>query len=222
MNVSEAVSSRRSVRGFLDKPVDMDLMRTLLRKASLSPSGGNIQPWHIHIVSGEKLAELKAIMADRVIDAPGGEGAEYDIYPRDIVEPYRSRTFAIGEALYTRLGIPREDKAARARWFASNFQFFSAPVGLFCYVDRRNGPPQWSDLGMYLQTLMLLLREEGLDSCPQECWALYPRTLEKFLGTPAEQMLFTGMAIGWKDDEAAANGLVPPRAPLEDFAHFHQ
>lgn len=221
MNVSEAVSSRRSVRGFLDKAVDMDLLATLLRKASAAPSGGNIQPWHIHIVTGTKLDELKQIMATKVVEEPKGEGSEYDIYPREMVEPYRSRTFQVGEALYARLGIPRDDKRARARWFQRNFQFFGAPVGLFCYVHRNNGPPQWSDLGMYLQTLMLLLREAGLDSCPQECWAIYPKTLAGFLGTPPEHMLFTGMAIGWKDPDEPANSMVAERAPLSQFAVFH-
>lgn len=221
MNVSDAVASRRSVRGFQDKPVDRALLADLLQQAARAPSGGNIQPWHIHIVAGEKLVELKRLMADKIAAAPAGEGTEYDIYPRDMVEPYRNRTFKIGEALYERLGIPREDKAARARWFARNFDFFGAPVGLFCYVHRKNGPPQWSDLGMYLQTLMLLLREAGLDSCAQECWALYPRTLQAFLGTPDEHMLFTGMSIGWKDEDEPANSLVPPRAPLEEFAQFH-
>ncbi|WP_103727663.1 nitroreductase [Novosphingobium sp. HII-3] len=222
MNVSEAVSTRRSVRGFLDKPVDMGLLQALLRKASAAPSGGNIQPWHIHVVSGNRLTELKRVMTAKVIDQPAGEGSEYDIYPRTLDDPYRARTFQIGEALYTCLGIPREDKAARAQWFARNFQCFGAPVALFCYVDRAHGPPQWSDLGMYLQTLMLLLREEGLDSCAQECWALYPRTLETFLQVPPAHMLFTGMSIGWKDEEEPANGLVAQRAPLSEFVRFHQ
>jgi len=222
MNVSEAVATRRSARGFLDKQVDLDLLQSLLEKASASPSGGNIQPWHIHVVGGDRLTELKALMKDTIAEKPAGEGSEYDIYPRELVEPYRTRTFEIGEALYGRLGIPREDKEARAEWFVRNFQFYGAPVGLFCYVHRNNGPPQWSDLGMYLQTLMLLLREEGLDSCAQECWALYPQTIDKFLGVPPEHMLFTGMAIGWKDESEPANSLVPPRAPVSEFVEIHQ
>ncbi|WP_103729950.1 nitroreductase [Novosphingobium sp. HII-3] len=222
MNVSEAVASRRSVRGFLDKPVELDLLRRLLEKAAAAPSGGNIQPWHIHLVIGDRMAELKALMARKVAEQSTGEGSEYDIYPREMVEPYRSRTFVVGEALYARLGIPREDKQARAQWFARNFQFFGAPAGLFCYVHRNNGPPQWSDLGMYLQTLMLLLREEGLDSCPQECWAIYPRTIDEFLGAPSDHMLFTGMAIGWKDEAEPANAFVPSRAPLDEFLEVHR
>lgn len=221
MNVSDAVESRRSVRGFLDRPVDLDLLKGVLERAARAPSGGNLQPWHLHVVTGDRLAQLKSLMQERIAERRAGEGTEYDIYPREMAPIYKERTFQIGEALYGRLGIPRTDKAARARWFARNFGFFGAPVGLFCFVDRRNGPPQWSDLGMYLQTTMLLLREQGLESCPQECWALYPKTIEAFLGTPSEHMLFTGMAIGWGDPAEPANDFRSPRAALEDFAQFH-
>ena len=97
---------------------------------------------------------------------------------------------------------------------------FGAPLALFCTVDRRMGPPQWSDLGMMLQNVMLLLRAEGLDSCAQECWAVYPRTIGAFLGLPAERMLFTGMAIGYADRDKPLDALVTERAPLAEVAEF--
>ncbi|MEY3268460.1 MAG: hypothetical protein RL480_1220 [Pseudomonadota bacterium] len=220
MNVSEAIASRRSVRGFLDTPVDPAVIRRVVEKAARAPSGGNLQPWHIDVVAGEPLAELKAIMRTRMAEAPGGEPAEYDIYPKVLPSPYKDYRFAVGEELYRALGIPREDKMQRMMWFARNFQFFGAPVALFCSVARTMGPPQWSDLGMYLQSLMLLLREEGLDSCPQECWAIYPATIGGFLGMPEDRMLFTGMAIGFKDEADPANAARADRAPLADFATF--
>jgi nitroreductase len=220
MNVSEAVASRASVRGFKADPVDAAILRRVIEKAARAPSGGNLQPWHIDVVGGAALDELKAIMRDKVMASPGGEGAEYDIYPKTLPSPYRDYRFAVGEALYASLGIPREDKMARLMWFARNFQFFGAPVALFCTVAKTMGPPQWSDLGMYLQTLMLLLREEGLDSCAQECWAVYPATIRGFLGTPEDRMLFCGMSIGYKDDSDPANAMRSERAPLADFATF--
>lgn len=222
MDVSEAVSSRRSIRRFTSQLVDPDILRTILQRATRAPSGGNIQPWHIHVVAGNRMEQLKTLVANRICEVPEGEGAEYDIYPKNLADEYSARTFEIGRQIYERLGIPREDKVGRAKWFARNFEFFGAPVGLFCYVDRNHGPPQWSDLGMYLQTLMLLLREAGLDSCPQECWALYHQTVSGFLNAPAEQMLFTGMSIGWRDPDAPENQIETPRAPLEEFAHFHE
>jgi nitroreductase len=220
MKVSQAVDTRKSVRGFLPKPIDPDTIRRVLASAARAPSGGNLQPWHIHVVGGEAMDRLMGIMRQRVAEAPGGEEREYDIYPRELVSPYRDRRFEVGEALYRSLGIPREDKQRRLAQFANNFAFFGAPLALFCSVDRRMGPPQWSDLGMYLQTVMLLLREEGLDSCAQECWAIYPQTIGSFLSLPPERMLFTGMAIGYEDPEAPANQFRAPRAPLEAFTEF--
>ena len=214
--VTDAIAARRSVRGFLDTPVAPELLHDIAVKAARAASGGNIQPWHIDLVSGDAMVELKQIMAAKLMagetEAPG-----YQIYPTEFVAPYRDRTFALGEAMYGHIGIPREDKAARRMWFARNFQFFGAPSALFCTVDRRMGPPQWSDLGMYLQNVMLLAVEAGLATCSQECWAVYPKTIEGFLGTPAERMLFCGMAIGYEDTSDAANNLRSERVPTEEW-----
>ena len=222
--VTEALNSRLSVRDFLPTPVPGDLIRQILVTASRAPSGGNVQPWHIDVVAGERLDALKAIVAQRLVEVAAGDRSElpeYDIYPKELVAPYRDYRFELGEAMYATLGIPRDDKAARLRWFARNFQFFGAPMALFCTVDRRMGPPQWSDLGMFLQSVMLLLREAGCDSCPQECWAVYPRTIGTFIGMPAERMLFCGMAIGLRNAEHPVNALASKRAPLAAFASFH-
>ncbi|KAA0691838.1 nitroreductase [Halopseudomonas laoshanensis] len=218
--VTEAMLSRRSVRAFTQQPVSGDVIRRLLSTAARAPSGGNLQPWQIFVVGGDELTRLKAIMRKRVQEAPRGEEPEYAVYPEELVSPYRDYRFQLGEDLYAELGIPREDKDGRMAWFAQNYQFFDAPLALFCYVDRRMGPPQWSDLGMFLQSLMLLLREEGLDSCAQECWSLYHRTLADYLEPPEELMLFTGMSIGYADTGAPANQLRSRRAPLEEFARF--
>lgn len=224
MTVYEALASRRSVRDFLPTPVPGETIRRVLQAASRAPSGGNVQPWHIDVVAGEKLDELKAIMRQRLQEVAAGdrsEQPEYDIYPKELSAPYRDYRFQLGEAMYASMRIPREDKAARLQWFARNYQFFGAPMALFCTVDRRMGPPQWSDLGMFLQSVMLALRDEGLDSCAQECWSVYPKTIGKFIGIPAERMLFCGMAIGHANTEHPVNRFPVERAPLSAFAQFH-
>ncbi len=215
MDVGKAVMARRSVRGFLDRPVDIDLIRQLVIAASRAPSGGNLQPWHVDVVAGDAMNRLKQTMMVRL--ASEAEPSEYDIYPKELVSPYRDRRFAVGEAMYERIGIPRDDKVARRMWFARNFAFFGAPVALFTTVDRRMGPPQWSDLGMFLQTLMLLAVEAGLATCAQECWAIYPQTVKAFLGTPDERMLFCGMAIGYEDVSEPANALRTARADAAEW-----
>lgn len=220
MNVTEAVQSRRSVRAFRDTPVPGDLLREVIELAARAASGGNLQPWRLFALGGQPLADLKTRMQKRLTTGPTSEPLDYDIYPSDLWEPYRSERFHVGEQLYALLGIPREDKIGRMRQFARNFEFFGAPAALFCYVDRRMGRPQWSDLGMYLQTLMLLLRERGLDSCAQECWSIYPQTVGEFLQPPPEWMLFCGMAIGYADPDAAVNRLESRRLPLNQYASF--
>ncbi|TJY59513.1 nitroreductase [Sinimarinibacterium sp. CAU 1509] len=220
MNVTEAVQSRRSVRAFLDTPVPSTLLREAIELAARAPSGGNLQPWQIFAIAGEPLQTLKDRVAERLQRADPSERPEYEIYPSNLWEPHRTQRYALGEAMYATLGVGREDKIGRLQQFARNFAFFGAPAAVFCYIDRRMGPPQWSDLGMYLQTLMLLLRERGLDSCPQECWSVYPRTVASVLQPPEESMLFCGMSIGYADPDAPINTLQSERLPLDQFAQF--
>jgi len=167
------------------------------------------------------MTRFRAIMAER-LQQGDTDAAEYPVYPPSLHEPYRSQRFELGEALYARLGIAREDKRGRLQQFARNYDFFGAPCGLFCFIDRRMGPGQWSDLGMYLQTLMLLLTEQGVDSCAQESWSAYHATVSAFVDAPPEHMLFCGLAIGYAEPSAPENSLVSARAPLSTFAQFHE
>jgi len=216
MNVSDAVTQRKSIRNFLDTPVTDAQLQGLLEKASRAPSGGNLQPWRIYIVNGERTAELQTHLAEQT----EREKPAYDVYPANLAEPYRSHRFKVGEDMYALLGIPREDKPARFAHLARNFAFFDAPAGFFCYVDRAMGPPQWSDLGMFLQTFMLLAEESGLATCAQEAWATRPQAVTSFVGAPEEQMLFCGMAVGYANPDAKVNTLVSDRGPFSEWAQF--
>ncbi|MGJ5043088.1 nitroreductase family protein [Bradyrhizobium sp. HKCCYLRH1062] len=140
MKVSDALNSRISVRAFLDKPVPGETVKDILLAAGRSPSGGNLQPWHVWALAGQELERFKSLVAERMKIDPTGEKAEYNIYPPELKEPYRTRRFKNGEDLYRAIGIPREDKAARLKQLAKNFKFFGAPVGLFFAVDRQMEP----------------------------------------------------------------------------------
>jgi nitroreductase len=220
MRVSQACRTRRSIRAFLDRPVPNETLRAALSEATWAPSGGNLQPWRVHVVSGAALARLRGVMVERLA-AGGTDALEYAVYPAQLCEPYRTQRHRLGEAMYEALGIERADRSERLRRFEANYDFFGAPVGLFCYIDRRMGPPQWSDLGMYLQTLMLLLQESGIDSCAQESWSAYAETVSRFLAVDPTLMLFCGMAIGYADPDASVNAFERERAPLAEFARFH-
>jgi len=216
MNVTEAVATRVSVRAFKPDPVPGALVRDILESAHRAPSGGNLQPWRVHALAGEPLGELTAKVAANM----AGEEPEYDVYPADLWEPFRTRRFQCGEDLYATIGIPREDKPARLRQLFKNTQFFGAPVGLFFSLDRNLGKPQWADVGMYMQTVMLLATERGLATCAQEFWARYPKTVADAVGLPDDHMLFSGMALGWADDTAPINSLRTKRDPFEVWAEM--
>jgi nitroreductase len=220
-SVSEAIAKRRSTRAFLEKTVDTALLRDILVQAARAPSGGNLQPWKIHLVVGQRLVDLKQMMAERTSDSFQEGALDYDVYPKSLGEPYRTRRFKAGEDMYRLLGIGAEQKAARVQRFRDNFQLFGAPAAIFCFIDRDMGRPQWVDLGMYLQTVMLLLKSNGLDSCPQESWSLFPKTVSNFLDVREDEMLFCGMAIGYADPDAPVNALVTERAAPDEFIRIH-
>lgn len=218
MNVSEAIESRTSCRAFLSTPVPEATVRAILEQARRSPSGGNLQPWWVHVLTGAPLAEFLSVVRGRLPASPRGEPPEYEIYPQDLAEPYRSRRWQCAEDMYATIRVPREDKAARLRHFARNFEFFGAPVALFFSIDRRMGPPQWADLGMFMQSVMLLAREHGLHTCAQEAWSHWAGTVREFVALPPELMLFSGMALGYRDEDHPINRLRTARATLDEFA----
>jgi nitroreductase len=203
------------VRAFSAPPVAVALVREILTIAQGAPSGGNLQPWRVHALAGAPLAEFKALIARTPMETP-----QYDVYPPDLWEPFRTRRFQCGEDLYCSIDIPREDRPARLRQLSRNLEFFGAPVGLFFSLDAKLGPPQWADLGMYMQTVMLLAVERGLDTCAQEFWARYPATVAAFVGLPDDHMLFSGMAMGYRDEAAPINSWRTRRDPFETWCEM--
>jgi len=216
MNVSEAVKSRKSVRKFLEKPVSNNLISELLSKASRAPSGGNLQPWKIFVINDKSMSDF--LEFQNKWSKP--EDPAYEIYPPKLKEPYRTSRYELGEKMYELLRISREDKAARFSQVMKNFIFFGAPCAFFCFIDREMGPPQWSDLGMFLQTFMLLAKEAGLDTCAQEAWSMKHDSVSEFVKADSNDILFCGMSIGYEDTSDPINGLKSERRPLEEWAKF--
>lgn len=216
ISVTQALHQRRSVRAFSDRAVDPALLKEIFAAAQRAPSGGNLQPWQVTVLTGEPWQAVKDAVGVRVAMGREGYEPEYDIYPKGLTEPWEARRFGVGEGLYAALGIPRDNKAGRLAQFVENYRGFGAPVMLFLHCSRIMGPPQWSDMGMWLQSVMLLLVEHGLASCPQECWAMYGATIRRTLRLDDGQILFTGLAIGYADDDAAVNQWAVPRAPLDE------
>lgn len=221
MNVTEAIRGRHSVRAFTSQPVPRPLVEEILDTARWSPSGGNLQPWHVHVVAGEVRDRLVQRVAEMLQEHPLGMEPEYHVYPPKLQEPYRGRRFKVGEDMYACIGVARDDRAGRVRQFARNWEFFGAPVGLIFTLDRAMQQGQWSDMGMLIQNIMLLARERGLDSCAQESWASWHMLLRQELGIPEQQMVFCGLALGYADHSAPINSLRTDREAVQNFARFH-
>ncbi len=220
MQVSEAVASRRSVRAFLPTPVDQDVLRRVLTRAQRAPSGSNIQPWHAVMLTGEPLARLQAAVAAEFPKGRAGHSIPFHMHPVGIDGIYRERLFGVGEALYKALGIARDDKAGRLAQYARNYKGFDAPVLMLVHTKAYMGHAQWADIGMWLQTVMLLLREEGLDSCPQLSWADYTNQVRACVAMPDDHVFYCGLAIGYRDADTAVNTFEVTRAALDEVVRF--
>ena len=216
MRVSEAVTSRRSVREFLDKPVELEKLRRVMDNARWAASGCNYQPWEATIATGEPLKKLQSKIA-----ASPPQQAEYDWTAPGQEEVYKKRLHAVSKGMFGALDIDRDDQEGRMKAMMRNQTSFDAPALLLCYFPRLMKEAQWSDTGMWLQSVALLLREEGLDSCFQEYMALYANVIRDFLGLDHDRyMFFCGMAIGYRDTDAAINNFEREREPLDQHVTF--
>jgi nitroreductase len=135
-----------------------------------------------------------------------------------MAEPYASRYHHAASLMYAAGGIERDDVAARQRHLARNWEFFGAPVGFIFTIHRSMEPGQWADLGMFMQSMMLLARDYGLHTCAQEAWALWPKTLRECLRIPDDEMVVCGMALGYADEAAPINGFASVRASFQEYA----
>jgi nitroreductase len=220
MDVFEALESRMSCRAFLSKPVPEAMIRGLVDKARQSPSGGNLQPWRVYVLAGNALAGLVRDVGKKLETNMRGEPRQYTIYPENLRDPYEARRVKCGEDMYASIGVERDDRRGRIAQFKRNFEMFGAPVGMFIYIDKNMGPPQWSDMGIFLQSVMLGARHLGLHSCAQEAWSLWSQTVGQHVQPDDDLMLFCGLAIGYMDSKDPINWLQTDRASLAEFAQF--
>jgi nitroreductase len=219
--VDAVMAGRHAVRAFLPTPVPRALVAGMLAVASRAPSGTNLQPWRVHVLTGAtRQCLVDAVCAAYDTGEPGHK-AEYDYYPAEFFEPYLARRRKIGWGLYGLLGIARGDAERMKAQMRRNFEFFGAPVGLIFSIDRRMGRGSWLDYGMFLQNIMLAARARGLDTCPQVAWLDYHRIVADILGFGAQEQLVCGMALGHADPAAIENSLATERAALAEFVVFH-
>ena len=216
-----ALQSRSAVRGYLDQPVPRPVIEAILTAAARAPSGNNSQPWRVHVLTGAARDRLgDAILAARR-DGADDPAPEYDYYPQEWPEPYRSRRRTNGWELYGLLGIEKGDRAKSRAWHDENYRFFGAPIGQILTRDRRLGLGSLIDLGMFLEGVAVAARGLGLDTCPQAAFAHYHAIIRHLLRLAPEDMVVCGMSLGVADPAATANHLRTEREPAHNFVTFH-
>lgn len=218
--VDDAIVSRRSVRAFLPDPVDEQTIRDILTVGARAPSGTNMQPWKVYVVTGEKKQAITDAVLNSGIRAEKIAWDEYKYYPDKFFEPYYARRRAVGFALYDALGIPKRDVNQMRAQHDRNFVFFDAPVGMIFTIDRRLNQGSWIDHGMFLQSIMVAARGRGLHTCPQAAFAPYHKQIRPVLNIPDEEIVTCGMAIGYEDVSKPENTFRTERAALEEFVTF--
>jgi nitroreductase len=221
--VDNAIMSRRSVRAYLNKPVERGLIEDVLQVAARAPSGTNTQPWHVHVLMGQAKDQLseKILAAFNDPEERAKHTEAYAYYPLKWQSPFIERRRKVGWDLYSLLGIGKEDKAAMHAQHAQNYRFFGAPVGLMFTIDRVMQQGSWLDYGMFLQTVMVAARARGLATCPQAAFTQFHRIIEAHLGCSEQEMLVCGMSLGWPDEQALVNQLRTEREPVSGFTTFH-
>ena len=220
--VATVIRGRHSARAYLPRPVPHEVLDEILLLAARAPSGTNIQPWRVHVVTGATRQQL----VDQVCAAYDADDrshqAEYAYYPSVFFEPYLGRRRKVGWDLYSLLGIQKGDGPRMKAQHRRNFEFFGAPVGLMFSIDRRMGQGSWLDYGMFLQNIMLAARAYGLDTCPQAAWTDYHRIIAPLLSFGEHEQLVCGMALGYADQAAPENALATERAQLDEFVVVHE
>lgn len=218
--VDQVIKSRFACRSFSDRVVPRHLVEEVLEVARFAPSGANLQPWQVYVVTGAKKDELSAVLLKAHEEARDQHTAEYQYYSSPLPELYVSRREQFGQLYYGSLGIERWDVSARARQTAENYRFFGATVGVIITIDRRLQVGSWLDLGMFIQNIMIAAGARGLQTCPQETFAKYHALLRQLLPITPDETVVCGISMGYGEADVVGTGSLMPKAAVADFAHF--
>lgn len=220
ISVTTAMLGRRSTRAFLSRPVPESEVRDIIDVARRAPSGGNLQPWRLIAMAGDDLTQFKAAVQANLKQNPRGDGPEFPVYPNPLKEPFDGRRKKCGEDMYAAIGVTREDRAGRLQQFARNYDFFGAPVGMILAIDRSMETAQWTDIGIFLQSILLLAYERGLATCAQASWAAVHKTIRAHLGLSDDMVVICGISLGYPDLDHPINSATMDREPVGTVAEL--
>lgn len=218
MSLEQAILQRRSVRGFLPDPVPREVLEQVFALAQHAPSNCNIQPWYSYVASGATRDELRRRMVENV-----SQGKpilpDHEHLPK-FEGVYRQRQVDCAVELYNNMGIERSDHMGRMKATLRNFELFDAPHVVFIGMKKEFGITVALDVGMYIQTLMLVMTAHGIGSCAQGSMRYYPQDVREVFGLPDDMGILLGISFGYEDTAVAANRTRVGRAPLAENVVF--
>lgn len=218
MSVIEAIKARKSIRAYKPDPVPKQLLHQLLETCIWAPSWRNTQPWEFAIIGGKVMAKLKEALLHKMV---AGIESNPDIPSPTFPDTYRERTRSLMKGQYDALGIARDDKERRQRWYRTIIQFLGAPNGIIIYIDKSLGTWSILDVGIMLQTIALAAVGYSLGTCIEADVVRYPDVLRDLLHIPESKLIVCGMAIGHPDMDAPVNRFPRGREPLEPLVTWH-
>ena len=219
MNLKDIIKSRYSVRSFTKKNVDIEIIKEMLQISKCAPSGGNIQPWKVYVVTGnakEKLIERTLSNYDNGVQ----EKIEYEIYPNPLDEEYKKRRSECAKDMYAALSIEQDDIESRLTQIRENFKFFGAPVGMIITIDKAFAVNGWGHVGMFIQNICLSAIDNDMGTCLQESWSIYPETVKDVLNIPDNEVVWCGIALGYPNLEHPINNYRTSRESIDKFVTF--
>lgn len=221
-SVDAAIEQRRSTRAFLPTPVVRQTIEDILRVASRAPSGTNIQPWKVYVLTGKAKEALSAALL-AIHDDPEASSAhrhEEPYYPQSWPAPYGERRKALGLRLYQLLGLTRGDKAGMLHQHGRNLRFFDAPVGMIFTISRQLRLGSWIDYGCFLQNIAIAAQARGLGTCIQAAFAPLHQVIREHLDLDSDEIVVCGLSLGHHDHTKIENTLLSHREPVAVFAEF--
>ncbi len=220
MSLEQAIKSRRSVRGYLDKEVPEDVLQSIFALAQQAPSNCNVQPWKVYVASGDVQKRLREQMVHNVMTGVAFN-PDYE-YSDNFTGEYRERQVACAMELYNAMGIERGDKPGRTRAMLRNFEMFDAPHVVFIGMHRDFGVSVAIDVGMYIQNLMLSMTAHGVACCPQGTMRYFPDLVREAFDISPDIRILLGISFGYEDPAVLANNTRVGRDPLERSVEFRR
>ncbi|MFQ3245444.1 MAG: nitroreductase [Arenicella sp.] len=220
MKFTEFAKSRKSARGFLDKPISKEIVDQIIDAAKWAPSSYNTQTWRVHAVAGEPLNKIRQGNTENTL---AGRPQVRDFpYKEEYDGVHRQRQIDVAVQLFDIMGIERHDKEKRTDWMLRGFRQFDAPVSLVLTYDKALEPAAISQfsLGSLAYGIVLAAWERGIGCVINGQGIMQSDVVHEHANIPHDQAIMICIAMGYPDADFQANGVRSTRADNSEFVTY--